>query len=63
MTEWILALILEGSAEPVVTASGYKTAEQCETVGDLMKAADESVRRSGKRYSIMCTEYEPDAQK
>lgn len=56
MTEWILALVLAGSTEPVVTARGYQTAEQCETAGDLMKAADEAVRKTGKAYSISCTE-------
>ncbi|EPK8256072.1 hypothetical protein ACVSMB_23350, partial [Pseudomonas aeruginosa] len=56
MTEWILALVLAGSTEPVVTAKGYKTVEQCETAGDLMKAADESIRKSGKAYSITCSE-------
>ncbi len=51
-----LALVLAGSTEPVVTATGYQTAEQCETAGDLMKVADEAVRKTGKTYSISCTE-------
>ncbi|MDG9858491.1 hypothetical protein N7403_31965 [Pseudomonas nitroreducens] len=56
MTEWILVLYLAGK-EPVVTATGYQTAEQCEMAGDLMKAADQAARKtSGVAYRIMCTE-------
>ncbi|MNG41971.1 hypothetical protein D3C84_1315350 [compost metagenome] len=43
--------------EPVVTATGYKNAEQCEKAGDLMKEADQTARGSwGERYTISCTE-------
>lgn len=56
MTEWILALYLEGSREPVVTATGYQTAEQCLMAGDLMKAADQAAKQMNERYSIICTE-------
>lgn len=56
MTEWILALYLEGSREAVVTATGYKTAEQCLMAGDLMKAADQAAKQVQGRYSVICTE-------
>lgn len=62
MTEWILTLYLAGT-DPVVTAKGYKTAEQCETAGDLMKAADEAIRKSGEHYSVMCQEFELEPKK
>lgn len=56
MTEWILVLYLAGK-EPVVTATGYATAEQCEKAGDLMKAADQAARKtSDVAYSVVCTE-------
>jgi hypothetical protein len=56
MTEWILVLYLAGN-EPVVTATGYKNAAQCEKAGDLMKEADQTARGSwGERYTISCTE-------
>lgn len=62
MTEWILILYLNGK-EPVVTATGYQTAEQCEMAGDLMKAADQAVRKTtGVPYSQMCQEMEKSAR-
>lgn len=63
MNEWILALLLGGSPEPILIATGYETAEQCETAGDLMKAADAAVRKSSKNYSISCTEQPRQDQK
>jgi len=58
MTEWMLVLYLAGK-EPVVTANGYQTAEQCEMAGDLMKAADQVVRKTQDvHYSVMCLEQE-----
>lgn len=58
MTEWILLMTLAGSPEPVLQANGYKTAEQCLAAGDLLKAADEAIRKTGKHYGINCQEVE-----
>lgn len=56
MTEWILVLYLAGK-EPVVTATGYQNAAQCEKAGALMKQADQTARGSwGVAYTISCTE-------
>ena len=56
MTEWILTLYLAGK-EPVLTATGYQNAAQCEKAGDLMKEADQTARGTwGERYTISCTE-------
>jgi hypothetical protein len=54
----MLVIYLAGK-EPVITAEGYRTAEQCEMAGDLMKAADQAVRKTQNvHYSIVCMEQE-----
>lgn len=56
MTGWMLALFLEGSKAPDITAGPYKTEQQCFMAGDLMKAADKAARKLEQLYTISCTE-------
>jgi len=56
MTEWVLALFIQGATTPTLIAYGYESAEQCLRAGKALEQADKAARGIEKLYSITCTE-------
>lgn len=56
MTEWVLALFIQGANTPAVIAYGYESAEQCLQAGKALEQADKAARGIEKLYSLTCTE-------
>lgn len=56
MTEWVLALFIQGSTTPAVIAYGYESAEQCLKAGEALELADKAARGIETLYSLTCHE-------